>query len=39
MGEYTNACNNFINAVQILYDSSIKKAAYDKTIQAQVLSC
>lgn len=39
MGEYTNACNNFIDAVQILYDSSIKKAAYDKTIQAQVLSC
>lgn len=39
MGEYTNACNNLVDAIQLVTDSSIEKAGYDKTIQAQILSC
>ena len=28
-----------LDAIQLLADSSVEKAKYDKTIQAQILSC
>ena len=39
MGVNTNLCNDVLDAIQIISASSVEKAGYDKTIQAQILSC
>jgi hypothetical protein len=31
--------DKILDAIELLADNSVKKAGYDKTIQAQVLSC
>ena len=35
----TNVENSVLDAIQLLADAAVKKAAYDRTIQAQILSC